>query len=1622
MFVVFVMLSAGLLSAVVGQGNPAMAESSPILKHVDYSLKFEALNGAGHLVMFEDGNDTYAIVSAWGDNAIQIINVTDPFGPVPVSAIFDGSDGFEALGGAVDTTLFYSGNDTYAIVSAWDDYGVQIINITDPFGPVPVSAIFDNFEGSAVLPTVTDTEIFHNGNDTYALMTSLIYNAVQIINITDPFGPIPVSAIFDDSDGFEALNSPYDAEIFYVKNNTYAIVTAYDDDGIQVIDITDPFGPVPVSAVFDGSGGFAALDGARHAEVFNSGNHTYVIVTAMDESPIHTVTDPFGDRIIERILGQNGAIQIINVTDPFHPIPVSTAFDGHRFSFDADFDPEFHHVPVSGDSDGSRGFEALGGANRVAVFNSGNHTYVMVTSWYDNGIQVIDVTDPFHPIPVSAIFDGSGGFVALGVPNQIETYERGNRTYAMVTSWNDDGIQVIDITDPFGPVPVSAVLALKNLVDLNYVEDLETFNSGNRTYAMVASRDDDYIQIIDVTHTFRPVPVSAIFDGLGGFAALDGSKDVEIFTNGNRTYAVVVATDTAGIQIMEITDPTEPSSVLHTFGGFGGSAYKGINDVEVFRSENHTYAIMIDDGNEIIQITNITDTVNPVFVSTIPNDSLGSAEIRDSHTIKAYSVLDGDYEMEVFESQDSTYAIVIPKNKDGIRIINITNPANPTPILTIHDNSGGFDALRGVKDVEVFDSRNHTYAMAVAKDDNGIQIIDITNPANPVPASIFDDSAGLHLYGVRDVEVFVSGRHTYAIAAPMFGDAYEIINITNPSKPFPSYATSADSIRAPFNVEVFSNGIYTYAITAPYMGDAYQITNITNPSNPSPLLWESDIPETLIASLTMYPEQYPSDIGMPPDIFGDVKESGSPDETADMEVFSVNNNTYAIATTWNNGTIRILDVTNPSNPVHISAIFDDSGEFGDIDGVHKVAVFDIDNYTYAMVAPANDDAAYIVDVTNPSNPSIASVISDDSEEFDALGPANDMAIFNNGNQTYAAIAIAKHDRIHIVDVTRPSNPTHISTIFDGSGEFDVLGGVKYLDVFTSGGDTYIMSVATDDAGMQIINITNPANPVPASATFDGIGGLALNRINDIDIFGDETRAYAVTVTTDDALSIINLTDPIHPALVSIIYDGSEGFDTLGGPSHIEVFTSGGDTFVAVLAIRDGWLHVVDITDPVHPVSVFGTDSWKKFGDLNGIADMEVLVDEKYVYAMALLHDNSVVAYKIHDYVQPPSVPASPASETGYYDNMVHNLLREFVHLEVYGSGNDTHAIVTMYDGVSYIMNITDPSRPAPVSGIFDGSEGFDTLYNATAMGVFGNGDGLYAIVAIGDDLHVVDVTDPANPMSASIIFDGSEEFATLGGPASVEVFESGNGTYVMIGIHSNDDSIYMVDVTDPFNPIPVSLIPDGSNWFEALSNVFELEAFRSGNDSYVMVNSHDNDANIHVLDVTDPTRPIPVSVISDGLDEFTTSYNATAMEVFKRDNSTYAVTAAIGGIHVVDVTDPTHPMHISTLSDDSPSLRTLPHVTDMELFGSGNGTYAAMSSFTGMTRIMDISDPTNPTLASTIQSTNLFSFPFNVEVFESGNKTYVIITYLLAPVKIVDISDPTNPIHVPTTLDYTHAE
>ena len=65
-----------------------------------------------------------------------------------------------------------------------------------------------------------------------------------------------------------------------MDSSTYAFVTSpynhvFEASGVQIIDITNPYAPTPVSTIVDNAGGYTELDGANFITTITIDSSTY---------------------------------------------------------------------------------------------------------------------------------------------------------------------------------------------------------------------------------------------------------------------------------------------------------------------------------------------------------------------------------------------------------------------------------------------------------------------------------------------------------------------------------------------------------------------------------------------------------------------------------------------------------------------------------------------------------------------------------------------------------------------------------------------------------------------------------------------------------------------------------------------------------------------------------------------------------------------------------------------------------------------------------------------------------------------------------------------------------------------------------------------------------------------------------------------------------------------------------------------------------------------------------------------------------------------------------------------------------------------------------------------------
>ncbi len=376
-----------------------------------------ALGGANSITTVVIDGKTYAVVAARVDNGVQIIDISDPSSPQAITAITDGQSGtFTELKGASYITTVVIDGKTYALVAAFGDNGVQIINISDPASPQATASISNNqgFFNKLADPWGITTVVI--GDKTYALVAARDDHSVQIMDISDPANPVYTSYFSRGmGGGFDVMERATDITTVVIDGKTYALVAALGDNGVQIIDISNPASPKATASITDQNGGFTELNGAAFITTVVIDGKTYALVAA---------------------LGDNG-VQIIDISDPTSPKATAAITDGQG------------------------GFTELNGAWGITTVVIGGKTYALVTGFRDDGVQIIDISDPTSPQATDAITDEQDGFNTLKGAISITTVTIGGKLYGVIAAYGDSGVQIIEL--PVAPSIASIAIGVTGL-------------------------------------------------------------------------------------------------------------------------------------------------------------------------------------------------------------------------------------------------------------------------------------------------------------------------------------------------------------------------------------------------------------------------------------------------------------------------------------------------------------------------------------------------------------------------------------------------------------------------------------------------------------------------------------------------------------------------------------------------------------------------------------------------------------------------------------------------------------------------------------------------------------------------------------------------------------------------------------------------------------------------------------------------------------------------------------------------------------------------------------------------------------------------------------------------------
>jgi hypothetical protein len=505
-----------------------------------------------------------------------------------------------------------------------------------------------------------------------------------------------------------------------------------------------------------------------------------------------------------------------------------------------------------------------------------------------NVLQLINVTDPGDPRLAGAYAAGR----TQG--NVMDVAAAGHYAYVV-----GDGLQVIDISSPSKPRRVGGLeggyghLAVAN----NYV-----YVVGNG------------FEVIDISDPASP--------RRAGACAFNGESTSEVAVSGNYAYLA----DRASLHVIDIADPTTPRRV----GGLQASVGQGSIGLAAAGAYAYLAGGWYDEAAKVwrdgLQVIDVSDPANPQRIGGCDTSVSGTGVVVSGH-----------------------HAFMHSWGRGGV-VIDISDPAHAQQV-------GRYRTTGCVNGVAV--SGSYLY-LATSGDGQafmigeGLLVFDIWVLANP-------QRVGRYRTNVQADGVAVSG--TFACVAGSWAegtnwvDGLQVIDISNPADP--RLASDYDASTWYYRVPTSTN--FTYV---PDPDEVWLVNDVSDPASPRQVGGYKTIASAFGVTVAgRYAYHFEGNL-----IVTDVSDPTSPHLVGNLET-ALAEPPWALAlsghyayvvgsrydgTNWIAG-LKVIDVADPAHPRPLST-YETSGRFAD------VAV--PGDYAYV----AGDGGLSVIDVSDPAQP------------------------------------------------------------------------------------------------------------------------------------------------------------------------------------------------------------------------------------------------------------------------------------------------------------------------------------------------------------------------------------------------------------------------------------------------------------------------------------------------------------------------------------------------------------------------------------------------------------------------------------------------------------------------------
>ncbi len=896
---------------------------------------------------------------------------------------------------------------------------------------------------------------------------------------------------------------------------------------------------------------------------------------------------------------------------------------------------------------------------------------------------------------------------------------------------------------------------------------------------------------------------------------------------------------------------------------------------------------------------------------------------------------------------DGDFAYVADDN-NGLLIIDVSDPSDLVIVGQFQYESG--DAM-DTRDVVVLG--NFAY---IADGSKGLSIINITDKSSPELISTFDTSRALSLS--------VSGNFVYLADE---SQGLLIIDISNMYKPIQTgkYETG-DQTR-----DVVAIGDLAYVVDST---KGFFVIDVSNRSDPV-LEGKCDIFRfsrgISIDGNYAYVAQ---------DSYFKIVDISDPDhpskvgsyDTFDWTYDAVASGEYAYVSDGSNG-ILIFDVSAPDAP-SISGHFGYETFFSVLSGERVLGTY-YDNGEKGIVILSLEDISNPSIVNRCEVPGDYSTIRDFCIDGETLYLQNDSLVI-----------------MDISDIDHPSIISELSLIDDGySMAIEKSGSFVYVTVQEYGTDPFV--------GLMIIDVSNRENPIMK-------GNCDIGYLGEDIAFIDN---YAYVIDRFEGIFIIDISDPDDPQLVHHYDSASE----IGYSSVIEI--SGNYAYLSTTSFV-----ILDITERLNPKEIGGYHGYSSAWDVG--------VTGTYAYSTIRTTvssgDLGIQFYNINNRSNPISlgyyVPAGGVSRIIIPD--------EPIPTHVYISGSGGFAILQLRP-IAYIDEVTPQlaldSDLVRLEGHGTGHMDIQRYrWRSDLDGILYEGPNLVVDVGdltIGDHTIFFSVQDTSSiwskevsatleireiyadietiiPMYPDVALKGDEVefFGAIRSSSAVEYFawtsdidgEIYNGSSdhftsstLSLGTHTITFSAKNINGAFAESQEGILVIQDIESRFKSAFGGYFRDVHISEEDDQFMYIGRGS--GLYIYDISIPSSPVEIGYAYAG---------GTVLRVWVAGDYAY-LACEYGGLVIIDVYDKANPVKISHFDTGSRilSVRT-----------SGNFAYVGDSSDSLL--IIDITDRARPVLKDQLKTNG---YGYGLDILDG--RLYLVTGYD-AEIMIFDIANPATPV------------